>query len=252
MKKILVAVALVVSGVSVPAMAADMDTTSSSTDWSGKYLGVHGGYGFGSQDWTLIDNPGEGIPQPLGEVVANPHVSGVLGGAQAGINWQRGNIVFGLEGEFSFSGINGSEARFSGGEKPGPREWSSEMNWLAMVGPRLGYASGNTLFYAKGGLAIANQDAYHLGAYGGPPVVPAPDPAPAGRSYENTETQYGMFIGAGIEQAFSSHWSGKVEYNYLNLSNNVELWGKPDNSAIFGIDQGIHVVKVGLNYRFGG
>jgi hypothetical protein len=28
------------------------------------------------------------------------------------------------------------------------------------------------------------------------------------------------------------------------------LWGKPKNPAIFDIDQSIHVIKVGLNYRF--
>jgi hypothetical protein len=44
--------------------------------------------------------------------------------------------------------------------------------------------------------------------------------------------------------------SGRIEHNYLAIFGDAELWGKPKNPAIFDIDQSIHVIKVGLNYRF--
>ena len=78
-------------------------------DWTGFYLGVHGGYGFGDQDWTLVDNPGRGTPASLGEEVASPDLDGFLGGAQVGFNYQIDSLVLGLEGEFSFADISGSE-----------------------------------------------------------------------------------------------------------------------------------------------
>jgi outer membrane immunogenic protein len=261
-KKILMATTLAAICVPVPAFAVDTDTAPFLMDWSGAYLGVHGGYGFGDQDWTLIDNPGgpngeggedsvEGGGPPLGSIVASPSTDGMFGGIQAGYNWRTGRIVFGAEAEFSPSGIEGSESRIAGGDKPGPREWSSDMNWLGTVGPRLGYAFDSTLLYAEGGLAFANQDFFHLGAYGGPPQDPLPDPTPPGRTYDNSKTQFGWFIGAGLEQAFSDHWSGRVEYNYIDLGGEVKLWGNPQNPAVFDIDQNIHIIKVGLNYRFG-
>jgi outer membrane immunogenic protein len=256
-KKILIATALVAFSAPVPAFAADTDTAPFLMDWSGAYLGVHGGYGFGDQDWTLIDNPGDGGDDtegaggpPIGSIVASHDLEGLLGGIQSGYNWQNGNFVFGIEAELAFTDIDGSESRISDGEKPGPREWATDINWLATLGPRLGYAFDSTLLYAEGGLALSGQDNYHLGAYGGPPNPP-PDPAPPGREYDDSGMQMGWFLGAGLEQAFSEHWSGRVEYNYVALSNEVKLWGNPANPAVFDIDQDIHVIKVGLNYRFG-
>jgi len=227
-------------------------------DWTGFYLGVHGGYGFGDQDWTLVDNPGRGTPASLGDEVASPDLDGFLGGAQVGFNYQIDSLVLGLEGEFAFADISGSESRNAGGEgegKPGPRKWSSDMNWMATVGPRLGYDWTGTLLYAEGGLAIVDQDFYHLGAAGGGEGGEGEEAAAeanrSGREFKGSDTTYGWFIGAGVEQSFAENFSARIEYNFIQADpGDQKLFGEPENPAIFDIDQNIHVIKVGLNYRF--
>ena len=229
-----------------PALAAD-PAAQSGYDWSGIYLGGHLGYGFGDEDWTLLDNPGDGEPGPLGEVVTSHDLDGFLGGAQLGVNWQRGNFVFGAEADFSLSDLSGSSARTVEGEKPGPREWSTDFNWLATVGPRAGYAADRTLFYVEGGLAIANADYYHLGARGGQPPGDG-DP----REFSDTDTRAGWFVGVGVEHAFTNAWSARVEYNYMDFGgDSVSLYGNPPAPAVFDIDQAIQVVKFSINYHFG-
>jgi outer membrane immunogenic protein len=241
-----VAVAIFVgSGI---AHAADAPVTG--TNWSGFYLGLHGGYGTGEYDWTMKDNPGQGASPSIGEVVAEPGVDGWIGGVQAGINAQNGNLVLGFEGELSAGNIEGDVERTAGGDKPGPREWSSEMNWMLTFGPRVGYAFDSTLLYVEGGFAMVNQDFYHLGAYQGPPQNPPPASPPPGQEFDGDETQHGVFLGAGLEQSFTDNLSGRIEYNYVTLSEDAELLGDQPNPAIFDIDQSIHVIKVGLNYRF--
>jgi outer membrane immunogenic protein len=98
-----------------------------------------------------------------------------------------------------------------------------------------------TLFYAEGGLAVADEDYSHLGN--------------RDRIYKGSETRTGWFIGAGLEHAFDSNWSAKVEYNYIDFgSDDVSLTRTTGSgetrTAIFDVDQDMHVVKFGLNYRF--
>ena len=59
--------------------------------------------------------------------------------------------------------------------------------------------------------------------------------------------------GVGVEYAFLDNWSAKIEYNYLTFrSNNLNF---TDTTQTFvlntSIQQQLHLVKVGLNYRWG-
>jgi outer membrane immunogenic protein len=63
-------------------------------------------------------------------------------------------------------------------------------------------------------------------------------------------------FGTGIEHAFFGNWSAKVEYDYLDFGTRTTTFtglgalvvGLNDN---VDIRQRIHLVKLGLNYRFG-
>jgi outer membrane immunogenic protein len=237
---------LVVASVSTAPAMAEGPAVPHAYDWSGVYLGGQVGYGFGDEEWTLLDNPGDGESGSIGEVVTDHDTEGLLGGAQVGVNWQRGNFVFGVEADFSLADIDGSSARIAGGEKPGPREWATDMNWLATVGPRIGYAADRTLFYVEGGLAIADEDYYHLGAKGGDPPGEGSE-----REYNGSDTRGGLFFGAGIERSFTNAWSGRIEYNYVAFGgDSASLFGAPPNPAVFDIDQDVQVVKFSINYHF--
>ena len=67
------------------------------------------------------------------------------------------------------------------------------------------------------------------------------------------DLRWGWMVGGGIEQALNSNWSLKAEYNYSNFgTRDVELCTPALVCDTFSIKQHIHLVKVGINYRFGG
>src|SRR5690348_3141928 len=67
--------------------------------WSGFYVGVNGGYGFGTTSWT-----GAGLG--TGSFSTN----GWLFGGTLGYNIQTGNWVWGIEGDFDWANNKGSHA----------------------------------------------------------------------------------------------------------------------------------------------
>ena len=199
-------------------------------NWTGFYIGGHVGYGWSDKDWnetTAIFGPGF-INS------ASYEADGFLGGGQIGFNWQTGPWVFGIELDASWTDINGGGAQliptFFGGTA------STDINWIGTVTGRVGYAWNNMLLYGKAGFAWADED--HNTFY------------PGVGSFTSGETRTGWIVGAGIEYGFWNNWSAKLEYNYIDLG--TENVGFADGiPSTFDIDQQIHVVKVGLNYRFG-
>src|SRR5687768_7315434 len=111
MKKLLSGVAFLMC-LAAPSMAADMPLKAPPAtaiaavyNWTGFYLGGHVGYGWGRSTLNDVDNFCLGIsncPNPPDRY----NFDGIVGGVQAGYNWQTGNLVFGVEADFSFSGID--------------------------------------------------------------------------------------------------------------------------------------------------
>ena len=66
--------------------------------WTGFYIGINGGGGFGRSDFSA--------PFPTGSF----NTSGGLVGGTLGYNYQTGNIVLGAEGDIDWSDIHGSAA----------------------------------------------------------------------------------------------------------------------------------------------
>ena len=75
-------------------------------NWSGGYLGLHGGYAWGDTDFDT--HPGTGAFAPAGSAFGQDIDGGVLG-FHTGFNWQIGNIVFGLEGTTAWTGVEGKD-----------------------------------------------------------------------------------------------------------------------------------------------
>lgn len=178
-------------------------------NWSGFYIGGHAGYAWGR----------EGITDNITGVTAATDPSGFLAGAQVGYNWQVGQWVFGIEGDWSWTNADGSAAI------PGAIV-TSEHNWYSTLTGRVGYAVDNTLWYVKGGAAWAETD-FSIAGIG------------------VSETRNGWTIGGGLEYGFTPNWSAKLEYNYLDF-------GKDSIAAPIGVqaDTQVHLFKAGLNYRF--
>jgi len=204
--------------------------------WTGFYVGGHVGGGWSSVDWAH-NHDGESHTGSMDG-------DGFLGGVQAGFNYQFAREwVIGVEGQIGWTDIKANDAFTHSGE---PHTVSSDINWVATLGPRLGYAGFHrTLIYVKGGVAWADID------YGHTHLTPQ-----LLHAFDGKETRTGWFVGAGIERAFWDRFTAKVEYNFVDLgSKDVTLNHLAGagccTSVVFKFDEQIHIVKVGVNYHFG-
>jgi outer membrane immunogenic protein len=232
MRKILLAgvAAAALTAVS-SAMAADLGTpvykvppapVAVAPNWTGFYIGANGGGGWGTQEFFESD--------PFsGKALSSIGVNGFLGGGQVGYNYQTGWLVLGVEGSFDWANINGD----------GPLEgdtFSANTDWLANVTGRVGGTVDHALLYVKGGVAWAH-DKYDINEID--------------FDYTGSATRTGALLGAGIEYAFTPHWSGRVEYNFMDFGkNNVTFCEDGVDCEAYPIKQYIHTVTVGLNYKF--
>lgn len=191
-------------------------------DWSGLYVGGHAGYGGGS--FGPATNP---LPQ---QGVFFPHsITGLIGGFQAGYNVQlQNNWLLGVEADISFT---------SPLDRPKlvPAPFNTTFDYFSTVRGRVGYAVGTWLPYVTGGLAW------------GRTRVDLNDPA--GDVIANkSRVHLGWVAGTGLEVALGGNWSGKVEYNYIDLGARTYGLGDVPLPDV-AVDPKIHTVKVGLNYR---
>ncbi|MCF2522218.1 outer membrane protein [Bradyrhizobium sp. G127] len=164
--------------------------------WMGPYIGGNLGYG-----WGDVSNNG-----------ARP--SGVLGGLQAGYNYQSGQLVLGIEGDLQ---LNSADDTFAG--------WKFSNPWFGTVRGRLGYAFNNVLLYGTGGLAFGTLKTEMGG-------------------FSESHTSAGWTAGVGAEYAINQNWSAKIEYLYVDLSEKTFLMTGLPNGYQFS------TIRVGVNYRF--
>lgn len=214
-------------------------------DWTGGYIGVQGGYGWGS---TQRDD-GFGALNP------DFRTDGWFNGGTIGANAQAGSFVFGVEGEILGTGIKGS----SGATGPGPGVTTqtsiinSKIDWLALATARAGFvAGGNLLLYGKGGVAIA-QEAHTLEFSTTGPASTA--------SFSGKAIHSGVVAGAGAEYALAANWSVKAEYDYVRMFQQAVTTTGTAVGGLFGagvtlaapinkVGQELHLVKFGVNYHF--
>lgn len=198
------------------------------SSWTGFYVGGH--LGWGNHDGNLTAfTPFNGF---AGFPVSGLASDGVIGGVQAGYNHQMGSIVVGLEGDFSVASLSARSNR----NLPGTW-WTSSANWFGTVAPRLGFALGDALIYAKGGLAVADFDYTHF---------------QNGNLISANTTRTGWMVGAGIEYAINRNFSVKAEYNYMDFGNSRTTITGPGPTIWVRPNREIQTVKIGFNYRFGG
>jgi outer membrane immunogenic protein len=148
--------------------------------WTGFYLGVNGGGGFGRSDWSGFAN--------------DTDLSGGMVGVTAGYNWQSGQWVFGLEGDIDWANIKGD---FTNALCPTGCEVKN--TWLGTGRGRLGYAWDRWMPYVTGGVAFGEVKATQNGVG------------------TVSDTNVGWTVGAGIEGAIAGNWTAKLEYLYVDL-----------------------------------
>jgi outer membrane immunogenic protein len=244
-----------------PAFAADMALKAPPPaptplySWSGCYVGLNAGYQWGSGNsnlelepslaaWTAID-PAYG--NFAGRYAWSPS-SGAVGG-QAGCNWQSGILVAGIETDIDYLGASHT-ASLTGpvAGQIATATLTQKLDWLGTTRGRLGITAGNNwLLYATGGVAYGETrfsnsfvNNFNVGFAG-----------------SSSQTRAGWTVGAGAEFLIAPSWTVKAEYLYYNLGN-TRVVGVPFNQSPngFGAD-GVYqtsgnILRVGLNYKFGG
>jgi outer membrane immunogenic protein len=199
-------------------------------NWSGFYVGGHVGYLWGK---TRVEEDGE-IIEP------GAKTNGIVGGVLAGVNWQAGPAVYGLEGDFGWTKAHGNGVVCCLVTTTIQAPNTYDLHWTSHVRGRAGYASGNWLFFVAGGLAIADLD-FHEGAITTTTtVIPPPT---AGGKY------FGWSIGGGIDYAFTRNIIGRIEYLYDDFGHKDYIGsdGDPYRVSLTG-----HTLRGALTWKFDG
>jgi outer membrane immunogenic protein len=267
-------------------------------DWTGFYAGAFGGAAFGDLDGNydaeseyngcggeidlavicLLDYEPETIHGGFDSDEAS-----FLGGFQAGYNIQSGNLVFGVVGDITKTHIEGSatfpvfsrprvfESFVEGEYEYDPcdmigacGEFDAELEWLATLQAKLGYAKGNLLFFVKGGPAWGKIDASASVPSGGIleystalsegemiPITPC--------NYilscdKDSDTPFGYTVGVGMAAKLSKHMFAELGYSFVDLGE-ADFDFDFDKYAVIMEGSGdadftAHLLRFGLNWQF--
>jgi outer membrane immunogenic protein len=202
------------------------DGPYSAYSWTGAYIGVTAGYGWGD---SRFDDGARSNPFDI---------DGLVIGGTIGYNLQlQGNVVIGVEADISYSDISGSFGPGNLGQ-PNGLGWGcgtgacvTDVNWFGTLRGRLGYAAADSLLiYATGGLAYGSIDSAIRND----------------ADWITGNTAVGWTVGGGIEYVLRPGWTAKLEYLHVDLG-----WTDRNAAENFRSDAVFDVVRLGLNYRLG-
>jgi outer membrane immunogenic protein len=158
---------------------------------------------------------------------------GLIGGGQAGCDYQTGSWVFGLQGQID-GGATKSTHAFP--EPFGSADTISTKNgWLGTVTGRIGYApEPSILFYVDGGGAWTHSNLSTSIALADVTVDTASD------------NRIGWVGGVGVAHMFAPNWSVFAEYNYAGFGSQTVNF--PISGPV-NLTQTIQTVVVGVNWN---
>lgn len=292
--KALATAAILVAGVG-GASAADFEMTDEYIPvWDGFYGGFGVGYGWADSSASFSGIPAlsdlfrDGVSQSDDAPLSSIHL---------GYMKQSGNIVYGGQltgyladfsansiGEFDIielAGPSGPKDEYYGYYLVGDDDFVTETSGLFTATGRLGFASGNTLFFASGGLASA-EISTHAGvsAEGGvcigwltgcdgenyDPTNPSSILNISGLASGSTSRRhYGFAVGGGLRHKINEYLSIGAEYNYMKLESKTHNGTLSGSAELFyAIDlgeherdysvkvnpDGIHTVDISLSIHF--
>ena len=211
---------LLAAALATPSNAADLPRKApvfvAPFSWSGFYVGINGGYGWGTSDWSSAVTTDSVKPK------------GAIVGGTLGYNLQTGNWVWGIEGDFDYSAIDGTN--IGTGICAGAVGCETKNTWLATLRGRVGYAWDRWMVYGTGGAAFADVRMTR------------------NSGLSETDTQTGWTLGGGLEWAFAGAWSAKLEYLYVDLGD--ATCDASTCGISTSVSEKLNLVRAGVNYRF--
>jgi outer membrane immunogenic protein len=213
--------AAVTMGVGASAQAADT-TAGGDFDWSGFYVGVHGGYVSVKPDFQDTEDPIYDL---------DPSFSGVVGGGLLGFNIIRDGILFGAEADFGITNAQEDAA------DSGDNTWNTfDLGWNAHLRLRAGLVMDRATLFVAGGLAMSRLEVDDVDEGFG----------------EDTTTALGWTLGAGVDYALTNSVLIRAEYLY-------DSFGEQDGEIsdqlatddyVYSVTPTSHTVRAALSYKF--
>jgi outer membrane immunogenic protein len=246
MKKVLLTSAALLMVASGSAMAADLARPVAPApapyvpppsmvpvfSWTGLYVGLDGGYGFGRSDGSFTKASG------TNQVGYAYSVTGPLAGGFVGGNYQWGMVVFGAEADWQWSDLTGNSGTITGFAPAVGNSMSSTVKWYGSARGRLGLALDHWLFYGTAGWAFGDWSTSYTRSGG------------AVSNFTNSASSHnGWTAGAGVEYAFTNYLTGRVEYRYTDLGTST-FTDVPSDSGEAGNKVTIQDVRAGLAFKF--
>lgn len=268
---------LLLAGVAAPALA------QTAPDWSGPYVGIYGGVLDAREDKderlvfdrnfdgnfndTVVLNGTSNDAFSPGSCPGNARTnaaaggctgdkSGVEGSVRLGYDMQFGSFVIGAVGELSATDVQDSVNSFS--TTPAAYIFTRDIEHMAALRLRAGFAAGPALYYVTGGVAYAKIDNRFRTTNGANSFTEVADEDDAD----------GYQIGAGVEWRLAPNLSVTGEYLFTDLTpgDYVVRAGPgsapatnpfilPPNTAGTDIARSndkmdLHAFRIGMNVRF--
>jgi len=211
--------------------------------WTGLYIGANAGWVDENVNWRNRD-AGTGVVATFCPTIVAGGSGCDIGrqtgiyGVHAGVNHQmHGGLVVGIEGAVSWPQNGFGRESCLGG---GGFNCEARTNFLATIGPRLGWGIGNFLIYGSGGFAHGQIDTQLTFTGIGP--IPG---------FSTRGGHDGWYLGAGIEYAITRHIILGVEYQHIELNNNLDRVARDASILDKDIHADYDIVRARLSYKFG-
>ena len=232
--------------------------------WAGPYLGLNIGYSVGKSKTDAVFSDAT-LGAPLLATGSTENLNGIIGGAQAGYNWQAGNWVAGVEADIQMSAQGATPTYVCPGEICNPTivdfdapvtasfNQGHKLDSFGSVRGRVGTTiTPDVIAYATGGLAVGSirttlsLSGVGFDAEGNAGVVSAP--------FSVLAIKPGWTVGAGFEGRLFGNVTGKIEYLYMDFGTVSTSVTNGLNATPIALATSSritdNVVRAGVNYKF--
>lgn len=206
--------------------------------WGGRFHGLMLGasVGYARHDADTVER------ELVGLNLFNDSEEGFAAGVSIGYNWQCGQAVFGLEADWSWTGVDRTRTYDIAGLFPLADNHRS-VDWVAMLRTKTGIAVGERLMlYVTGGLAFGNVtnrvDVPLLALIPLDPTI-----------FNQDEVRWGWTIGAGSEWAITDRISLKTETSYVRFQDSDHSLQIGPAVVNFTDRDSLWMSRVGLNFK---
>lgn len=249
----LAALTLLEISVATPAAAQGV------SPFAGTYFGAHVGYGTSDtrfrSDPYIFEIVGVDNDIPASGRNDKFNFDGAIGGVHGGLNSVTpGNVLFGIETDWTYLGLDdtvvGGESFTHDADGYVLQHRSElELEWQSTIRGRLGFITGNTLFFATAGIAFLSLDwkETDTATTGGTTVI---------NNYSDSELLIGAAVGGGVEVAIQPNIIIGADYLYENFGSPDDVpFGHGDGSSVVQAGKlstlDVHKVRARITFKFG-